>query len=496
LTLLDFVRLTRAHLRLILALLVVGVLAAAAYTWTRPVLYTSTATGQVYAGSATSTGEALTGLSLAVSKSQVYAAYADGKLVQQRIVKLLHEEADSVPAYTLTATTNQISPEITVSATASSPTAARDVADAAVKAIAAVAADLERASIAREQSAKGEQPVVRVVPLEDASLPTSPSSPNYKRNLLGGALLGLVLGYVAALARRSLDRRVRYAADVEELVGKAVLAVVPMMKALNRGQDGGLDTSARGPGVEALRQLRTNLRFVNVDHPPRSVVVTSANPGEGKSTISANLARLLATAGQKTLLLDSDLRRPVVATLFDVDAQVGLTQVLAGDLAVEDAIVETREPNLWVLPAGRIPPNPSELLGSQRMQRLLEELTKEYMVILDAPPLLPVSDAGLLSGLADGTLLVLAVGSTYKEQARLSAQRLAQVGGHLLGAVVNKAPMKGLSAVVYGYGYGYGYYASSYNYYGPVSGNRRKNRRARKDEAAAQATSARKKRWY
>ncbi|MCL2614535.1 MAG: hypothetical protein FWD95_15085, partial [Nocardioidaceae bacterium] len=200
-TLLDFVRLTRAHLRLILALLVVGVLAAAAYTWTRPVLYTSTATGQVYAGSATSTGEALTGLSLAVSKSQVYAAYADGKLVQQRIVKLLHEEADSVPAYTLTATTNQISPEITVSATASSPTAARDVADAAVKAIAAVAADLERASIAREQSAKGEQPVVRVVPLEDASLPTSPSSPNYKRNLLGGALLGLVLGYVAALAR-------------------------------------------------------------------------------------------------------------------------------------------------------------------------------------------------------------------------------------------------------------------------------------------------------
>jgi capsular exopolysaccharide synthesis family protein len=478
LTLLDFVRLTRAHLKLILAMLVLGILLAAAYTWTRPVLYTSTATGQVYAGASTSTGESLTGLSLAVSKSQVYATTVNSKLVHDKVAGILDAQGLAIPAYTLTATTDNISPQIKVSATAPSAQTARDVAAAAVKAIAEVADEQERKSISLETGTKKPaHSVVRVVPLEDASLPGAPSSPDYQRNLFGGALLGLVLGYVVAIAKRSLDRRVRYAADVEELVGKAVLAVVPAMKSLNRTEHGGLDTSARGPAVEALRQLRTNLRFVDVDRPPRSVVVTSANPGEGKSTVSANLARLLAAAGQRTLLIDGDLRRPVAATLFGADPQGGLTQVLAGDLTVDDALVATSEPNLFLLPAGRIPPNPSELLGSQRMSHLLKELTGEYMIIIDAPPLLPVADAGLISGLADGTLLVLAVGSTYKEQARLAAQRLSQVGGHLLGAVVNKAPMKGLASVVYGYGYGYGHYASSYNYYGQAAGTRKRERK-------------------
>ncbi|GAB2974505.1 polysaccharide biosynthesis tyrosine autokinase [Nocardioides montaniterrae] len=473
---LDFVRLTRAHLKLILVMLVIGIALAAAYTWTRPVLYTSVATGQVHAGASTSTGEALSSLSLAVSESQVYAAYVNSQAVRDKIAARIHSAGDVVPAYTLTATTDNVSPQIKLSATTSSPAMARDVADAAVRALAEVVADQEQQSIAQEKGAKGATSVVRVVPLDDAVLPTSPSSPNYRRNLLGGALLGLVLGYVAAIARRSLDRRVRYVADVEELVGKAVLAVIPQMRSLNRQQHGGVDKSARGPGVEALRQLRTNLRFVDVDRPPRSVVVTSANPGEGKSTVSANLARLLAAAGQPTLLVDADLRRPMIASLFGADAQAGLTQVLAGDLTMDDALLTTSETNLYLLPSGRIPPNPSELLGSQRMSHLLKELSKHYLIVIDAPPLLPVADAGLLSGQVDGTLLVLAVGSTYKEQARLAAQRLNQVGGHLLGVVVNKAPMKGLASVIYGYGYGYGHYASSYNYYG-APGNRRGTRR-------------------
>ena len=209
-----------------------------------------------------------------------------------------------------------------------------------------------------------------------------------------------------------------------------------------------------GVVAEAFRQLRTNLRFVDVDHPPRSIVVTSANPHEGKSTVSSNLARMMAAAGQPTLLIDADLRRPSLASTFDLDPAVGLTQVLVGDLTVADVLQETRTPNLQVITAGRIPPNPSELLGSQRMHALVDELSQEFMVILDAPPLLPVTDAGLLTVTSDGALLVIAVGKTAVEEVVLCRKVLDQVGGRLLGAVLNMAPSRGLGAVVYGYGGG------------------------------------------
>ena len=184
------------------------------------------------------------------------------------------------------------------------------------------------------------------------------------------------------------------------------------------------------------------------------MVITSANEGEGKSTVAANLARVLATAGQDTVLIDADLRRPVVAGIYGVDTQVGLAQVLVGDLTAEEALQESGIDHLKVMSAGRVPHNPSELLGSQRMQHLLQELSRDHMVILDAPPLLPVTDAALLAAVADGAMVVFAVGHTYKEQARLAKRRLEQTGGRMLGVILNRAPMRGMGAVVYGYGYG------------------------------------------
>jgi polysaccharide biosynthesis transport protein len=222
-----------------------------------------------------------------------------------------------------------------------------------------------------------------------------------------------------------------------------------------------------------------------VDNPPNSIVITSANAGEGKTVVSSNLARVLAAAGQKTMLIDGDLRRPMVATIFDLDPVVGLTQVLAGDLPLESTIQDPGLPNLRVITAGRIPPNPSELLGSQRMQRMIEELVAEgYLVLIDAPPLLPVTDAGLLSGIVDGAILVLAVGKTYKEQAKLAAKVLNQVGGHVLGSVLNRAPMGNIGGVVYGYGYAthsQDYYSAYVERSGPGSLlSRRMQRREKK----------------
>ncbi len=148
----------------------------------------------------------------------------------------------------------------------------------------------------------------------------------------------------------------------------------------------------------------------------------------------------------------------MIASTFDIDGEIGLTQVLAGDLQVSEAMVDSGISNLTLLPAGRIPPNPSELLGSLRMSQLIEELSQTYLVLLDAPPLLPVTDAGLLSAFCDGALLVQATGQTHIEQSEHCRRILDQVGSRMLGVVLNKAPLRGAGAIAYGGGYGYGGY--------------------------------------
>ena len=288
------------------------------------------------------------------------------------------------------------------------------------------------------------------MPSEQAALPSRPTSPSYPVNLLAGGLIGIVLGYALSLVRRQLDSRIRTVDDMESLVGTSVLTILPESDELDRIGSAGIVQSQTGPAAEALRQLRTNLRFVDVDNPPQSIVVTSANAGEGKSVVTSNLARVLAAAGQKTMLIDGDLRRPMVSSIFDLDPAIGLTQVLAGDLTLEHTIQDPGLPNLRVIVAGRIPPNPSELLGSQRMQHMIEDLVSQgYLVLIDAPPLLPVTDAGLLSGTVDGAILVLAVGphlqgagQARRQGARPGRRTPARVGaqpgaaeGHRLGGL-------------------------------------------------------------
>lgn len=167
--------------------------------------------------------------------------------------------------------------------------------------------------------------------------------------------------------------------------------------------------------------------------------------------MSANLARVLAESGEKVVLIDADLRRPMIATQFGIDSKIGLTQVLAGRVALEDALQPTDTKRLKVLPAGRIPPNPSELVGSRQMADLIAKLEKDHMVIIDAPPILPVIDAGILTRQADGAILVVRVGKTSKDEVKLSAKRLQQVNGKLLGSVINMASAKNMGEVVYGY---------------------------------------------
>ena len=217
---------------------------------------------------------------------------------------------------------------------------------------------------------------------------------------------------------------------------------------------------------ESIRQLRTNLRFVNVDTPPRSFIVTSAVPGEGKSTVSLSLARSLADAGSPVILIDADLRRPTVAKKLKLDAKVGLTQVLAGQVEIANAVHQLGDSNLFVLPAGRIPPNPSELLGSDKMRQLIKELSEEFIVVVDVPPLLPVTDASLLSHSVDGVILVGSIGRSHREQMAEASSILKKVNANLFGLVLNRAPRKGLGNSYYGFGYASTYvgYATYYGY--------------------------------
>lgn len=455
-TLLDFVRLTRAHLLGLVVLTLVGGGAAYGLTLRMPEVYLADASGYVaVAGQGASTGDGIAAASLGGSKADSYLPLVTSRAVAERAIRLTGIAASAPEvAGRVSATVAPNSVILQVSATGPSPEESRVLADAVIKATAEEANRIEKLS-----SASG-TPTVQIVPIESA-LPGGRIAPNVRKNLLVGLVVGLAVGYAIVFLRRKLDTRIRTVADVEEATASSVLGVVPVAKELkNDAGRGRLDRL--GVAAEAFRQVRTNMRFVGVDDPPRSIVVTSANAHEGKSTVSATLARVLADAGQKVVIVDADLRRPMLATIFGAEGSVGLSQLLTGQVRLSDVLQTTDQPNLRLVTAGRIPPNPSELLGSARMRELVAYLSRDHVVIIDAPPLLPVTDAGVLAPTCDGALLVFAVGKAHKEQARLAARMMNQIGARVLGVVLNLAPRRGVAGVVYGYGYGHQGYAAEY----------------------------------
>ncbi|WES62869.1 polysaccharide biosynthesis tyrosine autokinase [Microbacter sp. GSS18] len=337
---------------------------------------------------------------------------------------------------------------IRVSADASSPEQARDLAESWVRGMIAEIEQIE---------GTGDDAAVTVVPGDSARLPTSPSSPNTRLNVMLGGLIGLALGIGYAVLRHVLDLRVRDSREVERQTGVSVIGALPDSKDLSNERRV-LTFTGRGdsasPVAEATRELRTNLRFVDIDNPPRTIVVTSPTPGDGKSTVSANLATSLAAAGEHVVLIDADLRRPMVATMFNLPEGAGLTDVLTDRAQLADvAHVVGGTGNLVVIGAGRIPPNPSEVLGSQRMKDLIANLSAHAIVIIDTPPLLPVTDAAVLATATDGAVVVLSTGKTTFDMLHKALENLDKARARPLGVVMNKVPRRGAGATYYGYQY-------------------------------------------
>ena len=317
-----------------------------------------------------------------------------------------------------------------------------------------------------------ESGTVRII--DEAPLPSFAVSPKRRRAVIIAAAIGLLLGIGAAVLLEKLDDSIKSPEELQERLDIAVLGLIPAI----RSSDVNLTAAARdntaanrlvthadprSPVAESYRSLRTNLAFTRARQELRTIVMTSPGPADGKSTTVANLAITFAQQGQRTLLVDGDLRRAVIDKTFAVKRSPGLTDVLVGNVPLAEAVQATEVPNLFVLTSGHLPPNPSELLGSPAMRQVVGEAKSQFdMVLFDSPPLLAVTDAAVLSGIADGTILIARMHKTNRAAVSRAMSNLRAVRAPVLGAVLND--VRSGRGGSYG-GYGYYYYA----YYGSES---------------------------
>lgn len=297
-----------------------------------------------------------------------------------------------------------------------------------------------------------------LIPVEPARTPDSPIRPRVRTNTILGAAVGAILALGVVFLVEYMDDAIKSPEQVRQVADVSTLAAIHHIRGNGSGLDSWLVThhSPRAPVSEAFRMLRTNLNFSAVDEALRTIVVTSSSPGEGKSTISANLAVVMAQTGKQVILVDSDLRRPMQHQLFGLSNNHGLTSTLLDpETPIEHQLQPAKVQGLRVLTSGPIPPNPAELLNSQRMDQIVRLLENEAdIIIFDTPPVLSVADATILAPKVSGCVLVVDAGRTRPQVLSQAVERLRNANTHLLGAVLNQLKVRGS-----------GYYYDYYLYY-------------------------------
>ena len=449
----DYIRVLRKNWLVIVVVTLVGLGAAAAYSLTRTPLYEAESRVFVSTQTSGSVQELQQGSAFTQQRVTTYVNLVTTPIVINPVL----DELD------LDMTAGQLAKQVSASAplnttligitvTDADPVLAADIANALGASLTTAVEDIET-------PAGQELSPVKLTRVQDA-LPTNvPVSPNVPLNLALGALVGLALGIGFAVLRTVLDTKVRSARDINNLTDRPILGAIPFdPKAQERPLI--LHADPYNPRSEAFRALRTNLQFIEMDG-GHSFVVTSSIPSEGKSTTTVNLAIALADAGKRVALIDTDLRKPKVAEYLGIEGGAGLTDVLIGRAKVGDVMLPWGKRPLFVLPAGKVPPNPSELLGSKQMAQLLEAISRDFdVVLLDAPPLLPVTDAAVLARVTSGALVIVAAGRTTSGQFEGALTALETVEAKVAGVILTMVPTRGADAYGYGYGYGYGGYGA------------------------------------
>lgn len=436
LTLSHYLGVLRRRWRIVASVLGFTVVVAAMVTSVMPIVYSAQATAFVSITSQRSEADSLYQDSqYALNRVQSYPQLAQGP-------EILDDVTDDLG---LDTSVNQLRDQVTVvnpvdtvvlevSAESDSPGRAADIANSLADTLGERIQELERPSTAAPSP-------VRVTTAVPATAPSGPVSPRPALNLALGLLLGLALGTAAALVRDRFDTTIKSSDDIASLAGASTLGLI---REDSRFQKQPLVTvEADWDVVEDFRGIRTALRFVDIDRPPRQLVITSAIPDEGKSSFACNLALILAQTAQSVCLVEADLRRPRACDYLGVDEGLGLSDIVAGEVSLDGALVSWGGGELMVIPAGTTPPDPSQILGSKAMDDLLTTLRSRFdHVIIDSPPLLAVSDAAVLGPISDGVVIVARHRLVKREQLSLALERLETVGAHVLGVVLNRVRPK------------------------------------------------------
>jgi polysaccharide biosynthesis transport protein len=438
----DYLTIFRKRWRLILLSCVLAVGAAAIYTLVSPKKYESSTQFFISTSGASDSGQLLQGNTFTQERVKTYSQLLTTPIVLAPVVAEVGPPGTTPEqmARTISASVPPDTVLIDVSVVDVDPLRATRIADSLSRSFPTTVNTLE--------SVSGNSSPVKVTVVQPATTESTPVSPKPLRDLGLGLFFGLILGLGLAVLREILDTTVKSERDVKAVSDRTVIGAIPFDA---DADDHPLIVQAdpRSPRAEAFRSLRTNLRFVDAANHPRSVVVTSSTQGEGKSTTVANLALALAEVGSRVCLVDADLRRPRLLHYMGLEGSIGLTDVLIYRADLSEVLQPFGRTTLTVMGAGQIPPNPSELLGSQTMIETLRDLEARFdHVLIDAPPLLPVTDATILSTLVGGAIVVVGAGIATREQLRKALESIDAVRGRTLGIVINRLPRA--EAIAYG----------------------------------------------
>lgn len=444
-----YLRILRNHWRVIPIVTLIVLAATTGLTYLAPKTYESQLQFFVSTTDATNNSQLAQGSTFLRQRVKSYSQLLQSPIVLQPVIEKLHlglRASKLAPDVSATIPTDTVL--IDVSVIAASPSEANQIATAIGTQFPKAVSDLDTT-----QSSK--RPV-KVTLTQPPTIEPIPVSPKPTQNLALGLILGVLIGVGAAVLKQTLDTKVRTKDDVEGLVEQtSVVGSIPYDDAATTSPLL-LEVGPLSPRSESFRALRTNLAFVCTATRSRVIVMTSTLPGEGKTATAANLGIVVAESGASVCLVEADLRRPRLLEYFGMEGAVGLTDLLIERADLVDVLQPYGRNQLVLLGAGQVPPNPSELLGSPAMKQALQDLAEKFdYVLLDAPPILRVADAAVLSTISDGAVVVVGSGLVTRDQFTTAIGGLEQIKTHILGVIINRVPRNITGGRDYDYEYDY-----------------------------------------